>query len=324
MEWKSRSQLRQRSAAMAVVHMPTGAPGDLGEFRCRQVARRPSVEFAQARKGDMDQIHVQAHADGVGRHQIIHLARLIHLDLGVAGARAQRAHDNGTAAALAAHHLGDAIDLGGGKSHHRTARGQSGGLARPAVAQCRKPRAGDDIQPGQQSAQERPHGVGPQQHGLVHAAGMQDTIGEDMAALGIGRHLDFVDGKEAHRPVQRHGFDGADEVLGARRDDLFLAGHQGDGPLALDFADAIVVFAGQQAQRKADHAAGMAQHALDREIGLAGVGRAEYGRQPGARGADHQSNIVERACDCKSGGLLDAQRLCPYIREGLCRGLSEG
>ena len=93
------------------------------------------------------------------------------------------------------------------------------------------------------------------------------------------------------RPVERHGFHGADEIAGSRRDDLLLPGHQGHGPVALQLADAVVVLARQQAQRKTDHAAVMAEHALDREVGLAGVGRAEDGGQPRARSANHAPNI---------------------------------
>ena len=46
---------------------------------------------------------------------------------------------------------------------------------------------------------------------LVVAAGMQQPVGEDVAALGIGAELDFVDGEE--RPtsrVDRHRLDRAD------------------------------------------------------------------------------------------------------------------
>ena len=70
------------------------------------------------------------------------------------------------------------------------------------------------------------HGVGAQQHGLVRAACVQQAVGEDVAALGIGAELDLVDGEELHLAVERHGFDGADEIARAGRDDLLLAGDQ--------------------------------------------------------------------------------------------------
>ena len=56
----------------------------------------------------MGQVHVQAHADRVGGDQEVDLARLVQRHLGVAGARAERAHHDGGAAALAADHLAEA------------------------------------------------------------------------------------------------------------------------------------------------------------------------------------------------------------------------
>ena len=141
---------------------------------------------------------------------------------------------------------------------------------------------------------------------------MEQPVGEDMAALGIGRHLDLVDGEEADGPVQRHGFDGADEIAGPGRQDLLLAGDQRHGAVALDPADAVVVLPGQEAQRKADHPALMAEHALHREIGLARIGRAEDGRQPRPRSADHGPKIGQGGGVCK--------RLCRYSAgRRLCR-----
>jgi hypothetical protein len=74
--------------------------------------------------------------------------------------------------------------------------------------------------------------VSAQEHGLDHAARMQQPVGEDMAALGIGAELDLVD-RQAIRPaVQRHRFDGADEIARIGRHDLLLAGDQRDGARA--------------------------------------------------------------------------------------------
>ena len=53
-------------------------------------AGAPAVELGQAREGDVAQVHVEAHADGVGGHQEVHLAGLVERHLGVAGARAER------------------------------------------------------------------------------------------------------------------------------------------------------------------------------------------------------------------------------------------
>ena len=54
------------------------------------------------------------------------------------------------------------------------------------------------------------HGVAAQEHGFFLAARMQQPVGEDMAALGIGAELDLVDHQAGDRNVQRHRFDGAD------------------------------------------------------------------------------------------------------------------
>ncbi len=75
---------------------------------------------------------------------------------------------------------------------------------------------------------------------------MQQPVGEDVAALGVGGELDLVDRDERDRAVDRHGFDGAHEIAGAGRDDLFLAGHQRDLRWALHLHETVVVFARQQ------------------------------------------------------------------------------
>ena len=44
------------------------------------------------------------------------------------------------------------------------------------------------------------------------AARVQQAVGEDVAALGVGAELDLVDGQELDLALQRHGLDGADEI----------------------------------------------------------------------------------------------------------------
>src|SRR3712207_9097662 len=51
-----------------------------------------------------------------------------------------------------------------------------------------------------------------QHHRLLQAAGMQQPVGEDVAALGVGGQLDLVDRQELDRPVDRHALDRADEI----------------------------------------------------------------------------------------------------------------
>ena len=125
-----------------------------------------------------------------------------------------------------------------------------------------------------------------------------------MAALGVDAQLRLVDrgeGEVADQTVfggrligvgHRHGFDGAQDVARVRRDDALLAGQQGDPAFALHRDDAVVNFAGEEAQREADHAAGMGAHPLDREMRLAGVGRAKDRLDVARLGTGHGVNVA--------------------------------
>src|SRR3546814_16991176 len=76
--------LRQADGAKAAVLLvPPGAPGDLRHFRNQQAAQATTVEFLQAGEGDMGDVEVEPHADGVGGDQIVDLARLEHRALRV-------------------------------------------------------------------------------------------------------------------------------------------------------------------------------------------------------------------------------------------------
>ena len=55
---------------------------------------------------------------------------------------------------------------------------------------------------------------------------MQQPVGEDVAALGVGGELDLVDGEEVDVGVARHRLDGAHPVARPLRLDLLLAGDQ--------------------------------------------------------------------------------------------------
>src|SRR3546814_6199724 len=76
--------LPAQTAEGAVTLMPTGTTGDLRHLSDGQPTHAPPIELAQRSKGDMGDIHVHTHADGVGSDQIIHLARLTHGDLTIA------------------------------------------------------------------------------------------------------------------------------------------------------------------------------------------------------------------------------------------------
>ena len=257
-----------------------GASGDLAHFLGIEPAAALAVELAQAREGHMVDVHVQPHADGVGGDQEVHLAGLVERDLGVARAGAQRAHHHGGATPLAAHQLGDGVDRLGGEGDDGAAAGQAGQFLRSGIAQGRQPLAENDLGLRQQAAHQGRHGPRPQQHGLGLAAGVQQPLGEDVAALWVGAELDLVHRQEGDVAAQRHGLDGADEIDGVGRDDLFLASDQGDPRLAPDLDHAVVDFPRQQPQRQADHAALVRQHAFHGKVRLAGIGRPQDRHDP--------------------------------------------
>ena len=70
----------------AIADVTAGATGDLAEFGRHETAMLDTIEFAVGSEGDMIDIEIEAHADGVGRDEIIDLARLVEFDLRVAGA----------------------------------------------------------------------------------------------------------------------------------------------------------------------------------------------------------------------------------------------
>ena len=66
-----------------------------------------AVEFRQAGKRDVADVEVETHADGVGRHQMLHIAVLIYLDLRIPRAGGKRAHHHRRPAFLSAQKLGN-------------------------------------------------------------------------------------------------------------------------------------------------------------------------------------------------------------------------
>ena len=111
----------------------------------------------------------------------------------------------------------------------------------------------------------------------MQAARAQQTVGEHMAAFGVGAKLDLVDGKEIGAHALGHRLDRADPVLGTRRHDAFLAGDQRHHRGAAQGHDLVVNLARQKTQRQADHPGAVAQHPLDRVMRFAGVCRAKNG-----------------------------------------------
>ncbi len=105
-----------------------------------------------------------------------------------------------------------------------------------------------------------------------------------MTTLEIGGELNFIDGQERDIKVARHGFDGGDPEPRIGRLDLLLAGDESHGIGADAFHRAVVDLARQQPQRQPDQAGRMRQHAFDREMSLAGIGRPKHGGHAGPAG----------------------------------------
>ena len=288
-----------QSAEGPIALVPPGAPGDLRHLGYAQTALAMAVELVEAGKGDVRHVHVEPHADRVGRDEIIDLARLEHRDLRVARPGAERAHHHRRSATQAPQHLGDGIHFLGAERDDRRALGQPADLLRAGIAQRREARAVDDLDPGHQRLEHRPQRLRAEQHRLLTPACAQDPVGKDVATLGIGAELRLVERNERQILVERHRFGGTQEPARVLRDDLFLAGDQRDAVLALELDDAVIDLARQQPQRKADHPARMPAHPLDREMGLAGIGRSEHRRDGMFCGTLHDAcNIACRAPKC--------------------------
>ena len=166
--------LERRAAAAgaegAVAGGAAGAAGDLGEFGRIELAELVAVEFAVGGKGDVIDVEIEPHADGVGRHQVIDLARLIELDLGIARARRQRAEHHRGAAALAADQFGDGVNFLGRKRDDGGTARQPRELLLAGESELRQPRPADDAGAGQKPLDDRPHGGGAEHQRFLAAA----------------------------------------------------------------------------------------------------------------------------------------------------------
>ena len=264
-------------AERAVIHVASGAAGDLAELGRGQVAVVLPVEFANAGEGDMIEVEIETHADCIGRHQEVDIAVLVELDLCVPRARAERAEHDRSTTALAPHELGDGVDVVGGEADDGGAPRQARDLLVAGISELRQARARHEIGAGQKLADGIAHGRGAKQERLVQAPRMEQPVGEHMAALAVGGELDLVHGDEIGLELERHRLHGADIEARGGRLDLLLAGDERDlgGAGAAD--DLVVDLARKEPQRQADDADIVREHALDGEMGLAGIGRTENG-----------------------------------------------
>lgn len=281
----------------AVARGAAGAARDLREFGRRQAAELVAVELAVGGEGDVVDVEIEAHADGIGGDEIIDVAVLEHRNLRIARPRRQRAEHHGGTAMLAADQLGDGVDLVGGERDDGGAARLARDLAVAGEFQLRQARARDHGHARQQALDDRAHGGGAQQQRLVAAAAVEDAVGEDVAAFEIAGDLDLVDGEEGDVEIPRHRLDGGDPVARVLRLDLLLAGDQRNALDARTSGDLVVDLAREQAQRQPDHPRGMRQHPLDGEMGLAGVGRPEHRSDARAR-----HSIVDGALGSEGGG----------------------
>ena len=110
----------------AVAGRAAGAAGDLRQLGRIELAELIAVEFAVGGKGDVIDVEIEPHADGVGGDQVIDVARLVERDLRVAGARRERAQHHRGAAALAADQFGDGVDFLGRERDDGRARAAAG------------------------------------------------------------------------------------------------------------------------------------------------------------------------------------------------------
>ena len=179
----------------------------------------------------------------------------------------------------------------------------------------------------QQLLHHGPHGGGAQHQRFLARAGIEHAVGEDMAALEIGAELDLVDGEKGDVKIARHRLDGGDPIARIGRLDLLLAGDQRHR-LGADAIDHLVVdLARQQPQRQPDHAGGMRQHALDGEMGLAGIGRAQDGGDAGTAGSRRSGRLRGERNGHYASGLaarLSPRALCTTMLRRSGPGLSFG
>jgi hypothetical protein len=226
-----------------------GAARDLSELGRAEVTLFASVEFAQTREGDMPNVQIQPHADGVGSDQVVDLLSLVERHLRVPRARRKPTMNDGRPSAPVAQLLRDAIHLGHVERDDRAAARQRSQPTLAACAQRRQTGVSLDARGRHEPLDQGADGLGAQEPRLDAAARREQPIGEDVAALRVSRQLYLVDREEVDLLRERHGFDGADPIACSPPDALLFTRDQSDG-LFPDLArDPIVHLARQETQR---------------------------------------------------------------------------
>src|SRR5262249_61509102 len=106
-------------AKCAVPGRATGTTGDLRKFCRIKLPELVAVEFSVGSEGYVIDIEIEPHPDGIGRDQIVDIARLVQSNLRIAGPRRKRAqHYRGTPA-LPADQFSDRVNFLRGESDDR-------------------------------------------------------------------------------------------------------------------------------------------------------------------------------------------------------------
>ncbi len=281
-----------------------------------------AVIFREAGERDMVDVHIEAHPDRVGRDQEVDLFILIERHLRVARARGEPPHHDRATAATSPDKFGNRIDLSRAEGDNGGPRWQAHQLLRPGICQRREPRARFDRRGRDEVLQQRADGLGAKKHCLDHPARVQQAVGEDVAALGVGAELDLVHrdkldparrdlvpGAAGTRPVERHRLHRAGKPARAGRHDFFLAGDQRDVALTLDRNHPVIVFAGEETKREADDARRVGEHPLNGQMRLARVCRAEDSFD--ARRKVHTAMVGTSRRDCKRRSETQVQTASP-------------
>ena len=257
----------------------------------------------------MSNIEIQAHADCVRGDEIVNLAAFVHGDLGIAGARGQRAHDHRCSTLLTPNQFRDRVHVLDREPDDRGSMRQSADLLRARVGEGRKSLAALEAHLGHERRDGIAHCVGSHEDGFHQAPGPEQPIREDMPALRVGGELDFVDGKEIDRHVPWHRFRRANPVLGSARDDSFLTGQEGHhrGPAKVD--NLVVDLAGEQSERQADDPRPVGQHPLYSIMCLSGI-RGTEGRRDAALHLWHGRAGQECLSRCLKRIAIDVASPC--------------
>ena len=199
---------------VAVADVAARPSRDLADLGRGEMAGADAVELGEAGEDDVVDVEVEAHADGVGRHQEVHLPGLVEAHLRVAGPRGEGAEHEGGPALLAAEAGRDLVELAHREDDDGRARRQLAEALRLGVAQGGQAGPRGEGRAREELVEEGPDGLGPEEPRLESAARVLDAVGEDVAALAVGRELDLVHGEEVHLQVEGHRLDRAHPVGG--------------------------------------------------------------------------------------------------------------